>query len=516
MSNGVTLRELITKFGFDVDEKPLKALDSSVESMKSSLIKLTALATAAAGTLVATAKATAAYGDEVAKTSRQIGIQSDALQELRHAAQLGGASTADLDNGVRKFSRVLIEGRNGMESYKEALMAAGLTQDEINNKNLNTEDLMGRIADKFQEMPDGAEKTAIAMELFGRAGTKLIPMLSGGSKALAEQREEARKLGVVMSKDNLKASEDFTDELLRFEQVLTGIRNAIGAKLLPMFIKLGKRFQALFLANKKMIVSKIDSFFKMLVEFIENFVAVLTTAYRVVTSVVNLFGGWEKVIRTVLFAMTALFGAQMLIALGNMATGIFTLIKAMKTFRMATLAANAAALIVPLLIGAAIAAVALAIEDIVAFFQGKKSVTGVIVEKFKGMFSWLVEQWEMFAGYVEGIFDRIVGKIVSVFEKVKSMVSAFKGLLGGKITAAFEGAKDFASSLNPFADNTASPSAVTTSKNNIVNVDSPISVSVPPGTPPEEVAQKTKEGVAEALTSLFNDTKRQVQSPIAE
>ena len=66
---------------------------------------------------------------------------------------------------------------------------------------------MKKIADKFAVMKDGSEKTALALDLFGRAGAKLIPMLNEGSAGISELQEEARALGIVLGKEDLKAAE---------------------------------------------------------------------------------------------------------------------------------------------------------------------------------------------------------------------------------------------------------------------------------------------------------------------
>lgn len=515
-----TVRELITKFGFDVDDGPLKRLDSSVDSMKSSLIKVTALAGAASAALISTAKATASYGDEIAKTSRQIGVQADSLQELRHAAQLGGASTQDLDNGVRRFSRSIVEAKDGQQTYVDALAKVGITTADLNDKNLTTEELMAKVADRFKDMPDGAEKTAAAMEVFGRAGTKLIPMLSQGSEELAKQRKEARDLGVVMDGDTLKASEDFTDELLRFNQVITGVRNAVGAKLLPMFIKLGKRFRSLFMANKALIVQKIDVFFQGLVEFLEKFVKTMTVAFTVVNRVAQAFGGWQKIIEAVMFGMLALTAAQMLSALGNMAIAVFSIVKAFRTLNLAATLANAKMLLIPLLIGAAIAGLILVFEDVLAFFRGEKSITGQIVQSFQEMFTWLEEKFSSFGGTVKTVIAVLLTPLRSFITTLRTAVNAAMQLKEGNISGAFKAvSQGFQDIVMPDTSSLSSVLGVASSSAqpaSQVNVDSPITVQVPPNTPPDQVAEATKQGVKESLSQLFNETNRQIASPIVE
>ena len=51
-----------------------------------------------------------------------------------------------------------------------------------------SDQLLGEIADKFQDLPNGPEKAAVAMDIFGRSGQKMITMLNGGQGELGAVR----------------------------------------------------------------------------------------------------------------------------------------------------------------------------------------------------------------------------------------------------------------------------------------------------------------------------------------
>jgi hypothetical protein len=54
-------------------------------------------------------------------------------------------------------------------------------------------------ADGFAHMPDGVEKTRLAIALFGRSGKDMIPMLNLGSQAIRDMMDAADRLGVTIS-----------------------------------------------------------------------------------------------------------------------------------------------------------------------------------------------------------------------------------------------------------------------------------------------------------------------------
>ncbi|MFK5283958.1 hypothetical protein ACI3PL_30705, partial [Lacticaseibacillus paracasei] len=67
---------------------------------------------------------------------------------------------------------------------------------------LKTNDqILAQVFDKFAAMPDGIEKTALAVHIFGRSGATLIPLLNEGTQGLSAMSEEASRLGLIVSAD---------------------------------------------------------------------------------------------------------------------------------------------------------------------------------------------------------------------------------------------------------------------------------------------------------------------------
>jgi hypothetical protein len=82
-------------------------------------------------------------------------------------------------------------------------------------------------------MEDGAEKTARAMELFGRSGATLIPLLNQGADGIAEMRQEAHDLGLVISDETARAAEALNDDLTRLKGSALGLARGIASELIP-------------------------------------------------------------------------------------------------------------------------------------------------------------------------------------------------------------------------------------------------------------------------------------------
>ncbi len=90
------------------------------------------------------------------------------------------------------------------------------------------------IADKLAGIADPGAKAAAAMDIFGKSGANLVPLLSGGSKGISDLMAEADALGLVMSGKDAAAAAEFGDALDKLGGVVLSIRNAIGAALAPV------------------------------------------------------------------------------------------------------------------------------------------------------------------------------------------------------------------------------------------------------------------------------------------
>lgn len=183
------------------------------------------------------------HADKMTKSAQKIGVPVDELSALTHAAELSGVSFAKLETGVGQFSRTISDKLDGMSSEGvRAFDKLGISFTDNLGQMKSTAFLLEDVADRFQSMPDGAQKTALAMQLFGKAGRDLIPMLNQGSIGLAEMTAEAAKLGLVISQDTGQKAERFNDNITRMQGVLRGVAQAIFANVLPTMVALSDNF----------------------------------------------------------------------------------------------------------------------------------------------------------------------------------------------------------------------------------------------------------------------------------
>jgi hypothetical protein len=201
------LRDLFVSIGFDVDDKQLKALDKGLARTKTLVLSLGAAATASAGLLFGLAKSVAGVGDRAAKTADKLGVDIEALQELRYAAELSGIAQNNLDTALQRMTRRAAEAAAGTGEAKTALRQLNVQLTDGQGRMRRSEDLLFDIADGLASINDPARRVALAFKLFDTEGVGMVNMLAKGSGNLRAMRSEARQLGVVLSRQAARESD---------------------------------------------------------------------------------------------------------------------------------------------------------------------------------------------------------------------------------------------------------------------------------------------------------------------
>jgi hypothetical protein len=195
----------------------------------------------AGGAIVEMVSHAAEAADHLTKLSQSAGVSVEALSSLGYAAKLSDIDLEALGNSLEKLSKHMFEAADKGGSSAAAFDHLGIAVKDSSGHLRNVEDVMRDLAGKFAGMEDGAAKTALSMQLFGKAGAVMIPLLNQGSAGLAQMTEEARKLGITIDGETSKAAEEFHDNLVRLEGVLTGVGNAMLRSVAPALSQISER-----------------------------------------------------------------------------------------------------------------------------------------------------------------------------------------------------------------------------------------------------------------------------------
>lgn len=208
----------------------------------------------AAGLAAAAASAGAAFAgmayqavvaaDDMGKLAQSSGVAVESLSQLEYAASLSGSSLDELSIGLNKLAKQAAAAAQGSASAVDAFNAIGVSVKNADGSMRGTEQIMLDIADRFSQIEDGAAKAALAQEIFGKSGTKLIPFLNQGRAGIEALKKEADALGLTITDKAAKAAEEFNDNLDRVKFTAKGLANQAAQQLLPVFGAMAERFAA--------------------------------------------------------------------------------------------------------------------------------------------------------------------------------------------------------------------------------------------------------------------------------
>ena len=180
-----------------------------------------AIAAAATAGLVALAKRSLDTADAIAKTSRNLGLTTDQLQEFRHAAELSGVGTKTLESSMLAFVKRVGEAKAGVGPLVSGLKALdGELLADIKSAGSQEEALV-LVADAMANAESATDRARIANAAFSRAGISMVEMLRGGKEGFAGMRKEAHELGAVIDAKLFTSAEKTKDELARLEAVIS-------------------------------------------------------------------------------------------------------------------------------------------------------------------------------------------------------------------------------------------------------------------------------------------------------
>ena len=147
--------------------------------------------------------------DELAE---QLGITTTGLQALQFSAVQNGVKLEQLETGISKFSQKMGEAAGGSKEMVEALTALGVKNLDVQGKLRPTEALLSEVAAAITKIEDPAKRSAAAVDFFGKAGSRMLPMLSDIASGTDAMAAAAKAGGAMIDASIIKSLDKMSDE----------------------------------------------------------------------------------------------------------------------------------------------------------------------------------------------------------------------------------------------------------------------------------------------------------------
>ena len=220
-----------TKTAFDSIKRGLGGLTDTAKSVNGVLANLgVGVSLAGIGAMI---KSSIDSADALDEMAQRTGIAVESLSLLVPAAELSAVSTEKFEAGLKKLATGMLEAATGSETSAQKFGALGVAVQNQDGTLRDSEQVLLDLADRFKAMPDGAEKAALAVDIFGKAGAEMIPFLNQGRDGIGALKQEAAELGLQLSADTAAQAGNFNDALDKLKLATQSIGNQIIASLLP-------------------------------------------------------------------------------------------------------------------------------------------------------------------------------------------------------------------------------------------------------------------------------------------
>jgi TP901 family phage tail tape measure protein len=222
------------KIVITADDKASGSIDGiagKARQLRGAFLAVGAAGAAVTGAFGLSVKTFAQTGDEIQKMALRTGLTTESLSELKFALEQSGSSIEGFEKGIRRMASFIQDGRDGLTETTRALDSLGIAVTDFDG--LSPEQSFDLLANALAGVEDNLVQSALAQDIFGRAGTSLIPLLEQGTDGIEALRKEAEALGIVFDQDAADAAARLVDAQNTLSKSFQGVQIAIAEGLAP-------------------------------------------------------------------------------------------------------------------------------------------------------------------------------------------------------------------------------------------------------------------------------------------
>jgi len=217
-------------------EKGLAEAKEKVAKLGEALVgigeKLSLAGAAITAPFIEAAKTFAETGASLHDMSLRTGISAETLSTLGFVAKQSGTDIGMAEMAIRRMQRAILEAAEGLEEPKRAFDLLGISVENLFK--MSPDEQFSAIAEAMNKIENPSAKAGVAMQLFGRSGTMLLPML-GNLKQLTAQ---AREFGLAWTDKEADKAKHLSDSFDLLHAVGSKLAATIGSALAPVLERL--------------------------------------------------------------------------------------------------------------------------------------------------------------------------------------------------------------------------------------------------------------------------------------
>lgn len=224
------LRDLVTRIRFDVKTSPLESIQQALGSIQNRLTIIAGI-----GVIRGLAGLTASFGTfalDLQNSAEAAGLTTTEFQRLTFAATQAGVGQEGMARALQTLSKKLYDVRMGSEDAALAFAQARVPAENIATFK-NSKDALYALADSLNTIPDKMTRIAVAQNIFGESGAKILKMIEHGSAGLRAAEGQGSALGAIVGTRDLNTLAEAEKTFAAFKQQVFVVAVTLFAKLAP-------------------------------------------------------------------------------------------------------------------------------------------------------------------------------------------------------------------------------------------------------------------------------------------
>lgn len=185
---------------------------------------------------------TVELADNLLTQSSVTGLSTDQLQEYAYMAELVDTDVGTITGSLTKLTNNMQSASNGTGDAYKAFQQLGIDVTNADGTLRDANDVFDEAIDKLGQMENQTERDALTMDIFGRSGKELNPIIDAGSEAIEGFRQEAYDMGYVLDNDTLQSLGGIDDNMQRLKNTFDNAKNQIAVALAPVVADITDKF----------------------------------------------------------------------------------------------------------------------------------------------------------------------------------------------------------------------------------------------------------------------------------
>lgn len=201
------------------------------DAVKKGFSMLVSAAKELGSAMVDAVKGAAEYADTMNTLSLQTGLSTDKLQAYQYMAKMTDVSLETITGSMAKLIRNMNSAKDGTGAAAEAFESIGVSVKNADGTLRDSDDVFSELIEKMGQIPEGAERDAMAMSIFGKSAQDLNPLIATGAEGIKQWTKEAKNVGAVLGEEDLKKLSSLQDLFDRIGATGEALKNRLGIVL---------------------------------------------------------------------------------------------------------------------------------------------------------------------------------------------------------------------------------------------------------------------------------------------